>query len=153
LDKLNTLLQEKLINVTSPFDEIVKIESAKIPLRVYSMPELQNLDPSDVFSFCNAFIRYGAAVAIVLFEILEQRDIEIKSPPYSRSHIESELIKRCPCSWLFIKSVLDIVIDTQAENFILKKPWVENSIDLIKERIIKEFVYEGFSIGLESAGY
>jgi tetratricopeptide (TPR) repeat protein len=153
LNKLNILLQMEIINAKEPFDKIIKNESAKIPLKVYNVPALKDLDPKDVLDFCDALIRYGVAVSIILFDVLEKRRITIKDPPYEKSYSKSEVSKRCPGNWLFIKTILDIVVETQAQNFLAKKPWVRDCMDSIKEPIIREFVYEGFSIGLESGGY
>ena len=141
------------MKTNSPFDEIIKHFSAKIPMRVYSIPALQNTDPADAFSFCDAFTRSGVAVALALLECAGEGTVMLKRPPYEKSHDEADLAKRCPWDWLFIRTALDQAIDTHARNFISQKPWVANSIDSIREHLIKEFVYKGFSIGLESAGY
>jgi hypothetical protein len=152
-ERADDLVRHKLLEAKSPFDEISKSFSSKVPMRVYSIQALQKTDPVDAFTFCDAFTRSGMAVALVLLECAGGGTIRLKIPPYEKSHDEADLAKRCPWDWLFIRTALDQVIDTHARNFISQKPWVANSIDSIKEHLIKEFVYEGFSIGLESAGH
>lgn len=153
LERVDNLVHGKLLKAKSPFDEISKSFSAKVPIRVYSIPALQNSDPGDAFGFCDAFVRYGVAIALVLLECAGKGAVRLKKPPYEKPHEEANLAKRCPWGWLFIETALAQVIDTHATHFVSRKPWVANSIDSIKEHLIKEFVYEGFSIGLESAGY
>lgn len=150
---MDDLVHGKLLKAKSSFGEISKSFSAKVPLRVYSIPALQNSDPGDAFGFCDAFIRYGVAIALVLLECAGEGVVRLKKPPYEKSYEEADLAKRCPLNWLFIQTVLAQVIDIHSRHFVSQKPWVANSIDSIKEHLIKEFVYAGFSIGLESAGY
>lgn len=164
LNKLNRLLQNELIKANELFGEIIKLQFPMIISKMELLPVLPRLDLKDIGAFCDALIRHGVGVAIVLFEFLENKRIKIKKPPYSKEayeiifekYSEEDLSKRCPCDWVFVKNVLDGVVNTQAENLLMQRSWGGVSMDAIntiKEPFIREFVYRGFSIGLESAGY
>lgn len=154
LEKVDDLVHKKLLRLKSPFDEISKSFSVKIPIRVYSIQAIQNIvGPAETFAFCDAFTRYGVAVALVLLKCGGKKPVKLKKPPYYKSHEKADLSRRCPWNWLFVEYALLQTIDLHARNFVARHPGATNSIDSIKEQVIKEFVYEGFSIGLESAGY
>ncbi len=164
LKKLNHLLQNELLQAEEPFNKILQLEYLTLFRKVNSITVLQKLEPKEAAAFCNALIRCGIGVAIVLFEFLENKRIKIKKPPYSKEAYETifekysdeDLSKRCPCDWPFVKEVLDNVINTHVENLFIQRAWQDFSIDdinNIKEPFIKDFVYRGFSIGLESSNY
>jgi len=164
LNKLNNLIQNELMEVDETFNKIKQLELVFILFRANKLPALQKLELGEIGVFCDALIRCGAGVAIVLFEFLEHKRIRIKPPPYPKEsyerifekYSEEDLSKRCPCDWPFVKSALDNVINSQAENVLLQRAWREFSIseiNTIKEPFIRDFVYRGFSIGLESANY
>ena len=151
--RIDNIVQSKRWETKLLFDDINRSLSAVIPMRVYSVPVLKDVAPGDAFGFCDAFILYGATAAIVLVEYTENRKIDLLFPPYSKPHDRLNLSRRCPFQWLFAETLLDTIIKTHAQHFVAQKPWVRNSLGLIRSHLIKEFVYRGFSIGLESAGY
>ncbi|MFH0799002.1 MAG: hypothetical protein V2A66_02330 [Pseudomonadota bacterium] len=151
LDRVQTTL-ETFAEQEETFAEIRKSFASKIPLRVYSIPQLENLDPIDTFTFCDVFIQHGVATALVLMECCDKKLQRIKLPPYQHTFTgEAEMSKRCPANWHFVASVLDAIIYDLANQFASQKTGLDQStLETIKERMIKEFVYDGFSIGLES---
>jgi len=164
LKELNSLIQNELMEVDETFNKIYQLHYPTIFFKVDRLPVLQRLELRETGTFANALIRCGAGVAIVLFGFLEHERIRIKPPPYPKEsyerifekYSEEDLSKRCPCDWPFVKSVLDNVINSQAENLLLQRAWRDfsiNEINTIKEPFIRDFVYRGFSIGLESANY
>ena len=157
LDKVDDLIHEKFFKEKDLFDgimkSIMKSFSAKVPMRVYGIPDLENSDPSDAFVFCEAFTLHGIAVAFIFLESIGKGPVILKKPPYEKSFGEADLSKRCLDKWLFIETALGQSIDMLANHFVSKKPWTVNSIDSIKAVLIKPFVYEGFSSGLESGSY
>jgi len=157
LDKVDDLIHERFFKEKDLLDgimkSIMKSFSAEVPMRVYGIPGLENSDPSDAFVFCEAFTLHGIAVAFVFLESIGKGPMILKKSPYEKPFEEADLAKRCMDKWLFIETALGQIIDMLANHFVSKKPWTVNSIDSIKGVLIKPFVYEGFSIGLESGGY
>ena len=136
--------------------------SAKIPIRFYGIKGFQNMDPKDAFGFALAFASSGYAVAKASMQLLGKSLYlaTLSEDIIQRFHIvpttegipisyDVSLMKNGnPIHWKLVKRVLNSCIESNLPKLFARYPWTRIIVKTINDRIVKEFVFIGYYVGL-----
>jgi tetratricopeptide (TPR) repeat protein len=139
-----------------------KAMSAKIPLRFYGVKFLENMDPRDAFGFGTAFTAAGYAIARASVELVGRKVYQASVSPEILQELRRALgekgipisynpsvIKRGNAiSWQLMKRALDECIESNLAAFLKSLASARAAPQVVREHLVKEFVYTGYYIGL-----
>lgn len=162
LRKVDEYLHSRSPNMLQITEKIKLAMNAKIPIRFYSMKELQRLNLDDMYGFAIAFTISGYAVAKVSQKILGAEEYaKAVSVEARHSLLNLKFDEEIPISfneeiiakgnvipWDFIYEVLTYMIERNYARFAEKFPWASRIMEKLCENIINEFLLTGYFIGL-----
>jgi hypothetical protein len=161
-NKVNELLLSTTFRESQTVKRFSSAMSGKIPLCFYSIEGLENIDPKDAFHFGLGFIAGGYAVAKASKQLL--------APETYGAHLSQSVIRRLvlyppdrgipatyddelirisnPIPWRMITALLDTCVDAHLDSFMSKMGWTKADPEVIRVRLVREFVYIGYFAGV-----